>query len=717
MMKILNNWIVKSPSPELMQEITRQLKLSRPAAAVLVNRGIASLKEAERYLSPDLNTLGNPFLLPDIGAAVERIRRAVDAKEKILVYGDRDVDGVTSISIMVRTLRSLGADPLWYIPSEEGYGVHKEIIERYARQGVSLIISVDCGISALEETEYARALGIDFVVTDHHEPPSAGIPKAVAVVDPKRGDSAYPFNDLAGCSVSFKVSEALMLSFGKYYNEELAVFGVEGDPFGAQGEIAALRVRNGLILDRFSSPVPAGCDGRPWNGFFAFAGARRIIAADAGTCAALTRACGQEPGGNRVDLRLIDIAVPGRRYFPLAASLDDLVRDMKLEKPAPQGAMGQVLSVFEVFRGLERLSDLRMSFFQNSHMDVITLGTIADIMPLVSENRVMVKHGLRRLAESAKVGVQVLLERCGGKNKANLQSAKSVSWGITPVLNAAGRRGKADLAAELLLTEDAYRANKILDEILQLNSERKELQAENLQKFMPLLAEQCDLEHDKIFLVTATGIEHGVTGIIASQIMRQYRRPTVLLIVEGDEAMGAARSIPGFDIVGSLGRMSDILVKYGGHSQAAGLTVKVEKLEEFRRRLKEIADKDISAELLVPTVEIDAELQIPEISLDLVHELLEMEPYGMGNPYPVFSLRNMKVREHGQMGANSNHLRLRISKNGSQAFSAIGWGLGHLDEEIAEYDEVDLAVQLEINVWQDKQSVQLLIQDLKQSEL
>jgi single-stranded-DNA-specific exonuclease len=358
-----------------------------------------------------------------------------------------------------------------------------------------------------------------------------------------------------------------------------------------------------------------------------------------------------------------------------------------------------------------------MSFFKTSHLDAITLGTIADIMPLVSENRTLVKQGLRRLSQSRKTGIQVILDRCvtKGKGAGNL-SAKAISWNITPVLNAAGRRGRADLAAELLLTEDAPRARKLLDEIMQLNSERKELQAENMEKFLPLLEQQCDLDRDRIFVVTAAGIEHGVTGIIASQIMRLYRRPVVLLIVEGNEAMGAARSIEGFDIVAALAGMKDILIKYGGHSQAAGLTVAAAKLDEFRRRLKETADRLITPEMLVPTIDIDTELDASEIGMPLLNELAEMEPYGMGNPFPVFSVRKLKIREHSRVGNNGDHLRMKVSQNGSAPFSAIGWGLGPLAEDIGRYPYVDMAVQLELNVWQDRQTLQLLVLDIKPSQ-
>lgn len=721
-MYLQKQWKYKTPDPELTGDIARHLNISKAAAAVLVNRGVRSLNDAERFLYPCLDDVANPFLLPDMAAAVERIVKAVNGGEKILVYGDRDVDGVTSISIMVRTLKSLGADPFWYIPSDEGYGVHNEIIGRYAKEGVTLIITVDCGISAVAETEFARGLGIDVVVTDHHEPPADGIPKAVAIVDPKRHDSQYPFSELAGCAVSFKVAEALMQSFGRYYNQELVFVRLETAGLGILHELAAVKTKNEVVVDRLHIVLPDDAVAAQaamvaaLQRVEAFIGPAFLVVHDAAVQETVLKDHFRRHLGKEFYNRTLDTLVLSRKALPLSGqSIAEVAGDLKIG-PCGATAADAAQLVMKVFYHLEKLADVRMDFFNKSHLDAITLGTIADIMPLVSENRALVKQGLKTLSESRKVGIQMLLERCVNKNKGGALSAKAISWSITPVLNSAGRRGKANLSAELLLTEDLWKAGKLLDEILKLNNERKELQLENAEKFTPLLEAQCDLEHDRIFIVTATGIEHGVTGIIASQIMRQYSRPVVLLIIEGNEAMGAARSIGGFDIVAALGQLSDILVKFGGHSQAAGLTVSVDKLDEFRRRLKEIAAAQITPEMLVPVIDIDAELDAGDVTLPLLQELAEMEPYGMGNPHPVFSLKKMKVKEHGRVGASGDHLKLRVARNGSASLSAIGWGLGFMEEDIARYASIDLAVQLEINVWQDKQTLQLLILDVKPNE-
>ena len=711
------NWNTKLHDDKLIREIAQGLKISPPAAKVLVNRGVASLKEAEVFLDPEKGILHNPFLLPDMDAAIERIRRAVDKKEKILVYGDRDVDGITSICIMVRTLKSIGVEPSWYIPSDEGYGVHNEVIDRYAKQGVSLIITVDCGISAVENVKFARELGVDVVVTDHHEPAVTGIPDAVAVIDPKRADSKYPFVDMAGCAVSFKVCEALMQSFGKYFNVDLAALGVKRKEGGY--ELCALKSRNELPSGKaelkFNPSAVGKIPGDAIEGFKIFSDFFKgaiIISQNNENMLGELNALLKENHIDEISCRVINLEEHIGRQFPMEEG--NICRTEEIDSNwSPEE---KASSIIRSFQCVEALNDLRMIFFRETNLDVVALGTIADIMPLVKENRVFVKRGLRQLARTQKAGLKMLIEKCARNGKPGALSAKAVSWGITPVLNAAGRRGKAGLSCELLLTDDPRQAEKLIGEILQLNTERKELQAENLEKFIPVLKSQCDLDKDKIFIVTASGIEHGVTGIIASQIMRQYRRPTVLLIIEGDEAMGAARSFEGFDILSAISKLSDILIKFGGHSQAAGLTVPAGKIDEFRARLKEIAEKEISPETLIPSIDIDAELDPGEVTLELIDELARLEPFGMGNPHPLFALKNMKIRELARMGTNSDHLKLKVSKNGGPALGAVGWGMGAIEEDILPQSFVDLAVQLEINTWQDRSNIQLLIVDLKPSD-
>ncbi|MBN1822873.1 MAG: single-stranded-DNA-specific exonuclease RecJ [Endomicrobiales bacterium] len=701
--------LLSNDNESAITEIASAIGLSRTAAMVLVNRGIRTAKEAEEFLSSELSRLHSPFLLPDIEKAVERIRKAIDSNERILIYGDRDVDGIAAVSIMVRTFRSLGADPFWHIPSDEGYGLHRDVIDKYIQRGITFLITVDCGISALDEVAYAKSKGIDVVITDHHETPSCGMPDAVAVVNPKREDSCYPFKELAGCTVSFKVCEALMYTFGKSYNKNIVAVDVKQAGPGVF-ELGAAVYRNGVMQDKRRFALDAAGDS---------AETKRIIEAMFLNSRVILRESGAlRSAGLDGEYDTVEITVLMKQYLTGdVKTVDEAVKYFKLEEKNGEPVVDGAEMIYELYSRLERMSDLRMSFYVHSHLDLIALGTIADIMPLNGENRALVKHGLVYIANSKKAGVQRLFEKASSKHKNKCITAKFISWNLTPILNAAGRLGRADLSCELLITEDKAVANKLIYEIMKLNDERRELQAANYEVFLPLLKQQCDVEKDKIFVVTAEGVEHGVTGIIASQLVRLYHRPCILLIIEGEEAMGAARSVEGFDIAAALDKMSDILIKHGGHSLAAGLTVSVDKIGELRSRLKETAEETLSRADLVPSFEIDMELDFENLNKKLLDELLMLEPFGMGNPFPLFCVKNVKISEYARIGNNGDHLRMKVTKNGGTRIGAIGWGLGYLEKEINEYGYMDIAVQLEYNSWQEKRNLQLLVCDLKPSEI
>jgi single-stranded-DNA-specific exonuclease len=421
----------------------------------------------------------------------------------------------------------------------------------------------------------------------------------------------------------------------------------------------------------------------------------------------MNAALGPVPDGPSTDLQ--DLArVAGR----VETGLEELAAGLGLEC-AISGATEETGLLRRMFHVLDRQNDARMSNFLDEHLDLIALGTVADIVPLISENRVLVKEGLRRLAESPKAGIAALRDRC----VRGAMTAKTISWNITPTLNSAGRRGKAHLSVELLLTDDPQRALLLLDEISLLNTERRELQAENMEKFNHLVQDQCDLENDKVLVVTGEQMEHGVTGIIASQILNRFGRPVILMIKDGDEAVGAARSIEGFDMVEAFASMSELLTRHGGHSKAAGLTLPVKNIDEFCRRMRSYAAEKLAGQTLVPMVEIDSSLRPVQMNRDLMRELEQMSPFGMGNQYPVFVLPGIKIKEHTRVGSGGQHLKLKIPKGDGTSIPAFGWGLGYWDEDIKNYYSVDMAVQLELVTWVDKQVLQLLIMDIRPTKI
>ncbi|MDI6641427.1 MAG: single-stranded-DNA-specific exonuclease RecJ [Elusimicrobiota bacterium] len=733
---IPKRWIKKSPDKNLVGEISNKLNVSLATATILVNRGINSVKDADVFLNPNFFDLENPFLLPDMEKAVLRLRSAVENNEKVLIYGDRDVDGVTAVCVMYYTLKSLGLIPLWYIPSEEGYGMHKDIVERFSNDGVKLIITVDCGISNFSEISFANQKGVDVIVTDHHEPQDTLPQDAVAVINPKRKDSQYTFSDLAGCTVALKLAQGLVMSYEKYFNKEFVVVDIETTGlhplFDEIVEIAAIKIKNFVPIDKFYSLIkpnrkipksvieihgitddmvanaPSIVDVLPK--FIEFVGSSTIVAHNSSFDIGFIRHYVKKYLRQSFDNTVIDTLSLSRGFFPFRShALGSLMRDLGLEFEREHRALDDTLSTLKVFERIEQIRSSQLKFFLQSHLDLVTLGTIADMMPLVGENRILVKHGLDAVTKSRKIGIKLLAKRF----TSNSVTAKSVAFNIVPLLNSCGRRKRADLAVELLVTEDNIKAMRILDEIIQLDKERKELQVSNIDKFKELLIHQCDLEQDKLFFVAGSNISHGVTGIVASQIVREYHRPTILLIIDGDEAVGVGRAVEGVDIYSLVERCSELLVKFGGHSQAVGLTVQTDKIEELRKRLKEIADEEILPEILEPVIEIDATLRISDVNTRLLDELKGLEPFGIENPYPVFCISDAKIGEYSRVGTSGEHLKLQLRQD-NKVLDAVGWGLGDLCETLLRTTKyVDIVGQLELTRFQNRDQIQFLILDLK----
>ena len=570
-MYLPKKWDVNKYDQSLVEKISSELKIMKITAEVLMSKGISSVEKAEFFLNPGLNMLYDPFLLPDMKKAVDRIRKAIAGKEKILVYGDRDVDGITAVVIMLETLKELGADCMYFVPMEEAYSVQKEIIDRYRKQGVSLIITVDCGIKSIEEVEYAGSLGIDIIITDHHEAMEE-LPNAVALVNPKIKSSNYPFREIAGCTVAFKACLALYRSFA-------------------------------------------------------------------------------EPGKTEND-----------------------------------------------------------KLFINRYLDLMALGSIADIVPLIDENRVIVKNGLYYLMNTKRIGLRLLMEYCMKQSDFTKLTASDISWKIVPPLNASGRMGNASVSCELMLTENTAEAEELLKEIMTLNSRRKSSQEKSLEIVNSIIHEQCNILEDKIFVISSHEIDKRIAGIIASHIMQEYYRPVIVLREEGDEVVGSARSVETFNIENALQSCGDLLTRYGGHKFAAGLSMKKDNVNEFRKRIGDYANDKLTEEDLIPRVMIDHILDASQVTDSLMEEVNSMEPFGYFNSSPVFAIYGAMLDRNMVGWKNGNNLRIRLKDNNLEGF---GWGLGVLSKELQKVSKVDIVFNLVTNYWDGKKYLRLLIKDIR----
>ena len=537
---------------------------SRPPLleAVLALRGIAS-EDAETFLHPAPGTLGDPMLLPDMPAAVARIRRAIENRETVLVYGDYDVDGITSLCLMTGYLRSRGVTCLAYIPDrvEEGYGVNRQAIDTFADKGVTLMITVDCGITAADEVEYAKSLGIDTVVTDHHECRGMNLPDAVAVVDPKRTDSSYGYDGFAGCGVAFKVLCAL-----------------EGD-------------------------------------------AMEIL----------------------------------RRYA-----------------------------------------------------DLVAVGTVADVMPLVGENRFLVRAGLVKLARNPRPGLAALIEKSLSPGKE--LTASSISFSLAPRISAAGRLGETTFAVRLMMTEDWQEAQSLAQSLCDLNARRQAMEQEIWNDAVEMMKGQ----HPDAPIVLASDHWHkGIVGITASRLAEQFNVPSVMICLDGDEGKGSCRSYGNFDLFAALSACSEYLENFVGHALAAGLSIRKEDLKAFREALREYylrrppdESPDLRCELHIG----DARL----LTAECVEALELMEPYGNGNPKPLMCITGAVLDGIISIGGGK-HLRLKL-RRGGRVFDAVFFA--HTTEELGLHtgDRVDVAFTPQINHYRDQRSVQLLVSDIRPTD-
>ena len=557
-------WEYYEANEERVNEIAEKFNISKLLAKILVNRDIVEDEKIKIFLEPTRNDFYNPFLMPDMEKAVDRIIKAIDNKEKVMIYGDYDVDGITSITVLKKFLEERGLDAGYYIPNrlEEGYGLNKEAIEQIVNQKYTLMITVDCGISGIEEIELCNNLGIDVIVTDHHEQLDE-LPNAYAIIDAKRKDNTYPFRGLAGCGVVFKLIQAISIK---------------------------------LNLD-------------------------------------------------------------SKEYL--------------------------------------------------KYLDIVCVGTISDIVPLVDENRVIAKLGLKLIAQTKNIGLKMLLIESGYKKI----DSSTISFGVAPRINACGRMGYQEEALKLFLTNDIEEAKKITAELNKYNVQRQAKEKDIFEQALKELEKE-DINTLNSIVLCGENWHHGVIGIVASKLTEKFFKPTILLCYEDGMAKGSGRSIPGFDLHEVLAESSEYLEKYGGHEMAVGLALKKEMFNSFKQKFEEIAiSKDIKQ--YVPVIKIDGQITSKEANKEIIHELELLEPFGEKNKTPIFVYKNLKIDSIRAL-SEGKHLKLTL-KDDNFLINAIGFNLGHLTEEFLIGDKIDVAGVLEINNFGGKKLIQINIKDIMKS--
>lgn len=554
----MKKWIIKGSYNSTIEYHGNKLINS-----LLSSRNICDEVEIEDFFHPNISKLHNPFLLTDMDKAIDRIDRAIEKRQKLVIYGDYDVDGITSTAILFRAFQKLGADVSYYIPDRmsEGYGINKGAIDYIKSLQTDLIITVDCGITAIDEVNYTKSLGMDIIITDHHEC-KENIPETI-VINPKRKDCTYPNKNLAGCGIAFKLVQALWL-----------------------------------------------------------------------------------------------------RYNLLG---------------------------FEDF------------------LDLAAIGTIADIVELRDENRIIVKNGLMKINRSDKCGIKALKSVSEIGDTINTYN---VAFQIAPRINAVGRLSDAKIAVELFVTNDYDKALQIAKFLDMENKRRQKIEENILNEALKMVEEQVNLKTDKVIVLLSEKWHHGVVGIVASKLVERFNRPVILLCGEGDTCKGSGRSIPGFNLFNGLTLCNDLLIKFGGHEMAAGLTIKIKAVEELRQRLNDFGNK-LDSEIYIEKIHAEVKTETEDISMDTAELLKLFEPYGNGNPSPLLYMEDLKLVDMKGIGSEGQHLKVNLEKDGFKYDGILFNGSSSFLNR--KMDKVDILYNLEINEWKNNRNLQFLLKGIRQN--
>lgn len=563
----MKRWSIAKLNKENAKTISERYDLPPIIATLLDIRGIVTEKDINDFLYNE-SDINNPFEIKDMDKAAARVKAAVENGEKICVYGDYDADGVTSTALLYSYLETIGADVIYYIPSREGegYGMNTNAVDILYKKGVNLIVTVDNGISAIEEIAHAKSLGIETVVTDHHMPGDT-LPDAAAVVDMHRPDCESRYKMLSGVGVAFKLVMAI------------------------EGEYADVD----MLLDNYS--------------------------------------------------------------------------------------------------------------------DLLSIGTIGDIMPLLDENRVFVKRGLKQINNGDRPGLASLVESAGlsGKNI----NAGNVSFGIVPRINAVGRLGQSDDCVNMLVTDDVEKASEIASKLSDDNFERQRIEKEILDKINVLIAKNPALVQDRVIIISGDGWHQGVIGIVSSRLKEIYGKPCIIFSDTGEICRGSGRSVEGFDLWEAVCSCADVLEHFGGHPMAVGLGIKRENIDEFRREINEYAAT--KGEMPYNTLNIDCKLNPAFLDVELVKSLSYLQPFGQGNPTPVFMLSRLRITAITPL-SNNKHIKLSLT-NGKTNIQALNFFRSTLEFPYRVGEVVDIAVTLDINVYKNNESVSVIIKDIKYADI
>ena len=701
-------WEKQDVSPELVKNISIKYGCDLLTASILVRRGIISGPEIMYFLEEDTRYLKNPFELPGMEDAVERILAAKDEGEKVLISGDRDVDGITGTALVTDFLLSLGMDVSARLPSgDDSYGLSTQAVEEFAARYGSLIITVDCGISNIEEVKKAVELGVDVIITDHHNPQET-LPPALTIVNPKLG---YAFRDLAGCGVAYKLVSALRFALkSELYGQPICLLNTR--PVNDAWVIEIAKLQNLVVIDSLTETVVPGAVSIAQTRLPAFLEGQQIQAWDAPLQKkSLSRIFG--PG---VEIYMQDIAGEIGKEIPSAAG-KSLIRAKELSRIArysdkETGELDVFVNLFSTFiRQREKLYGTE----DKADLQYACLGTLADIMPLKNENRIIVKQGLQSLMEKPRPGLSDLLFKL--ELSGRRIGSTEVSWILSPAINAAGRMGNPGIALDLFMEKDSFQRDRLATELIGMNENRKKVGEEIWTMVEPLAFKNLQEYRNKLAIAYGNTIPRGVTGIMANRLLDRFKVPSLVASFGEKVITASLRSMRGFDLRQLLEPCSDLFIDWGGHDCAAGLSITESNWLPFTERLKTAA-----SEITLPdgedleTLVVDAELPLSYLTKEIYTLLDRFEPFGEGNEALTFMAKNLKIADITLMGKpESKHVKLSLD-TGQLKWPAVYWQAAEkVKKDFDLGDKVDLVFRITRNWFKGSETPQLVVSDLKRS--
>lgn len=685
----------KQIDADLVKEISTRYKISLLLSSILVRRNITAPEDIMFILENEMRYTHNPFLFYGMEDVVERIHSASDEGEKVIVFGDRDADGIASTFLLVNKLREMGCDVCWSLPSgDDPYGFTEKKVEDFAKQDGSLIITVDCGISNVKEIAYASSLGIDTIIIDHHVPGEI-LPEAFAIINPKMEDSGYPFRHLAGCGVVSKVIWALTFSETELYKKEICLLNIvpgnNGTYIAEAQKVFNLVKADDPVRETF---VPGIISDPNKTSIIKYISNSIIVVYSAKQ----QKYFFSQIFGNNIDLSVVDIALESDQLFQRLKGLSLLkMREISKDSRYYNQPISELDVLFNLFLAvIIKKNNLFNEKFENM-TDFVTISSIADMMPLINENRIIVKHGMDTIQKTANKGLHELLYRQKLLDKPI--STEDIAWNITPLINATGRLGVPEKAAQLFFSNDIEEIRVLADEVISLNKERKKL-GDNLWDVLFNSAKKSFEEFNNSLVFTGgSQVNRGITGILSARFVSYFNVPAVVYTILEDRIVGSIRSKKNYPIMAMLNSCSDLFLDFGGHDFAGGFSLEIRNLDKVKERFLEfIKSNAVTTNLEESNIEIDAELPEGYLNQDVIDAVNILKPFGEGNPHIVFLARALKIKTIEIIGSKPpGHIKLVLESKGTP-WPAVFWNAtDRIGKDFSLEDKVDVLFKIKNN--------------------